>query len=417
MELKTEHITEWQRRESAATSTVAYDPPVTQDASPRMHLGVAGRAYANQGQPPAQMTPDNTTGTFTERILDAVAASIAVLDRNGVIVAVNESWRRFALEHVPQPGLPAPHAEVGSNYLKLCEDCEGPWCDGGHATCASIRAVLRGDRSDFTLEYPSPSPAGKRWFQMSARRLEACGHGVVITQTDITERREAQKQLENSQSQLRALAARLQAVREEERTRVAGAVHDDLGQMLTGLMLDLEWFGKRVARVGDAQLQREMADKITEIKVLARSMILTVREIASDMRPQALDNLGLGSAIRFEVDRFAKRSGIPCEVDVQADTSALPPETTTGLFRIFQEALTNVARHAQASRICVRLAPREGGLILVVQDDGQGIASDKMADIHSLGLLGMRERAAQLAAALVIDSRPGCGTTVTVTLP
>lgn len=360
---------------------------------------------------------NNTTGTFAEGILDAVAASIAVLDQNGVIVAVNESWQRFAREIVPQPGRPATHTEVGSDYLKLCEDGKGLWCDGGQATCAGIRAVLRGDRPDFTLEYSSPSPAGQRWFQMSARRLGGRGHGVVITQTDITERREAQKQLESSQSQLRALAARLQAVREEERTRVAGAVHDDLGQMLTGLMLDLEWFGKRVARVGDTQLQREMADKITEIKALARSMIHTVREIASDMRPQALDHLGLGSAIRFEVERFAARSGIACEVDVRADTSTLPPETATGLFRIFQEALTNVARHARAGRICVRLAPREGGLILVVQDDGRGMTREDMAAIHSLGLLGMRERAEQLAAALVIDSRPGCGTTVTVTLP
>jgi two-component system sensor histidine kinase UhpB len=260
--------------------------------------------------------------------------------------------------------------------------------------------------------------------------IRVADHGLVVARepnkrpsrivgaiTDITAHRKDQEEAIRSKEQLRALAGWLRAMREEDRTRIAREIHDELGQMLTGLMLDLAWLGKRIAKVEDTQLQFEMSNKLVDIKALTGTMIHTVREIVSDMRPQALDNLGLGPAINFEADRFQQRTGIACITDVPLDTMDLPPEVATGLFRIVQEALTNVARHAQATYVNIRLTRQEEGIVLTVRDNGRGITQDEIDDVRSLGLFGMRERAIQMSASFTVDGQPGRGTTVTVRLP
>jgi signal transduction histidine kinase len=164
-------------------------------------------------------------------------------------------------------------------------------------------------------------------------------------------------------------------------------------------------------------LQDSIVDKFGEIKQLTDQMIQTVQEIASDMRPSVLDNLGLSSAIRFESGRFQKRTGIVCEIEIMASAPLLAPARSTGVFRIFQEILTNIARHATATRVHIRLAEIGASSAAGGPDNGRGITSSQLADDASLGLLGMRERAAQIGAEIRFIGEPGQGTTVTLELP
>jgi two-component system, NarL family, sensor histidine kinase UhpB len=238
---------------------------------------------------------------------------------------------------------------------------------------------------------------------------------VVIR--DVTERKQAEDRLRQSEAQLHALTARLQAVREEERTRIAREVHDVLGQLLTGLSLDMAWLQQRLSRLPEGEVRQSMADKFLEVDQLTDSMIHTVQEIASEMRPGVLDNLGLCSAIRYEARRFARRSGIVCEVAVPELAPPLPPTQVTGVFRIYQEILTNVARHAAARHVSIDLRAAGAAIVMTVHDDGRGITQEQLADAASLGLLGMRERAGQLGGRIDFLGEPGQGTTVTVSLP
>jgi two-component system, NarL family, sensor histidine kinase UhpB len=238
---------------------------------------------------------------------------------------------------------------------------------------------------------------------------------VVIR--DVTQRKQAEEKLRQSEAQLHALTAREQAVREEERTRIAREVHDVLGQLLTGLTLDMAWLQQRLRKLPESDVRQSMADKFLEVNQLTDTMIHTVQEIASEMRPSVLDNLGLCSAIRYEAGRFQRRSGIVCDVAVPESTPTLLPIQITGVFRIYQEILTNVARHAAAKRISIDLRAEDNMIVITVRDDGRGITPEQLADTTSLGLLGMRERASQLGGRIDFLGEPGNGTTVTVTMP
>lgn len=233
---------------------------------------------------------------------------------------------------------------------------------------------------------------------------------------DITEPRRVASILYQTEARLHALAARLQAVREEERTRLAREVHDELGQALTGLSMDLAWLRARLARIDDAELRQSVTGKLGEIDALAASMVGTVQEIASELRPGVLDNLGLVAAIRFEAARFLRRTGIACTVDVPEEAMLLDDGKATGLFRVLQEILVNVFRHAAATRVGIRLAASEGVVLLEVRDNGCGITAEDIDAAGSLGLLGMRERLAAIGGRIDFSGEAGRGTTVTATV-
>lgn len=253
------------------------------------------------------------------------------------------------------------------------------------------------------------------WFSISV--FSPRREHFVVEFDVITERKQAEVALHQSKAQLHALAARLQAVREDERTRIAREVHDELGQLLTGLTMDMVWLQKRLPQVGDPDLRQAMGDKLAGVGQMTDTMIRTVQEIASDLRPSILDNLGLASALRFEAGRFQQRTGLACTVDLPAEAPKLETERSTEVFRIFQEILTNVARHARAGQVSIRLAETAAGSILEVRDDGRGITPEQEADPRSLGLLGMRERAARIGGEIDVHGEPGRGTTVTVRVP
>ncbi len=221
----------------------------------------------------------------------------------------------------------------------------------------------------------------------------------------------AEEKFRRSHDQLRALTGHLQFVREEERTRIAREVHDELGQALTGLKLDLSWLaGKRsVARV----LQRKIKTMIGQVD----ETIHAVRRIATELRPGVLDSLGLAAAIEWQAADFQERTGIRCEMKIEVPEMIWERNFSNACFRVFQEMLTNIIRHAKATHVEVRLLQDEHELTLIVRDNGRGITEKEIAQARSLGLTGMKERATQVGGTVSFTGRPDAGTTVTLCVP
>lgn len=231
-------------------------------------------------------------------------------------------------------------------------------------------------------------------------------------QRDVTDRTLAAAELEQSRAELRAFAARLQATREEERKRIAREIHDELGQALTGLKLDLAWLGsQRPKRTSGAYraIDSSITDRIDET-------MQVVRRIASELRPSVLDQLGLEAAIEWLVQEATKRTSIA--VTLQAEEfPRLPDAVRSHAFRIIQEALTNVTRHSKATQVTVSVRRVGAVLTLGVEDNGVGLAPDSLSGLGSLGLVGMRERALACGGTLMIHGKPGEGTAIIVTIP
>ena len=229
---------------------------------------------------------------------------------------------------------------------------------------------------------------------------------------EIIERRRVEEKLQSSQDKLRALAAHLQSVREEECTRIAREIHDQLGQALTGLKMDLTWIANRLPE--DKKVLHERAQSMFG---LIDETIESVREIILRLRPEVLDELGLAAAIGWQAGDFQRRSGIRCNVSLLQQAPALDRERSTAAFRIFQELLTNVARHANATRVDVCVQPDDHAFVLTVEDNGNGIDSQAVHSPKSLGLMGMRERVLPFGGAVEIAGEWGKGTRVKVTIP
>jgi PAS domain S-box-containing protein len=230
-------------------------------------------------------------------------------------------------------------------------------------------------------------------------------------QRDVTDKHRAGEQIRESRQQLRALAARLQQVREEERTSIAREIHDELGQALTGLKLDMAWMKQRLPH--DRGLLTQCASIIQRID----GTLGAVRRIATDLRPSVLDQLGLAAAIEWQGQEFGGRTGIDVVMDICPDGAPIPDDLGSSAFRILQESLTNVARHARATRVVIRLCQSPTLLTLEVSDDGVGIAPERLEGTASLGLIGMRERAGACGGELSIARRPDSGTTVLLRVP
>jgi len=228
----------------------------------------------------------------------------------------------------------------------------------------------------------------------------------------VKERERAEARLRSSHEQLRNLAARLQSVREEERTTIAREIHDELGQALTGLKMDLAWMTNRLPDEQDV-----LRDKSASMLELIDATIQAVRRISTQLRPGILDDLGLTAAIEWQAQEFQTRTGVHCEFATELEDFHLDRDRATAVFRIFQETLTNIARHAHATQVVVSLTESQGDLVLEVRDNGRGVTVREIADPQSLGLLGMRERALLFGGEVRIGGSPGTGTTVTARIP
>ena len=212
---------------------------------------------------------------------------------------------------------------------------------------------------------------------------------------------------------LRALTERIEQMREAERTRIARELHDELGQLLTGIKLD---FSATIRRLRELKTPGDVVDRLQSAIGQVDIGIAMVRRISSDLRPAALDHRDLGGAIEDEARRVAKRSELTVRVLARVEAN-VPPELATAAFRIFQEALINVVRHARATAVRVRVATRGGRLMLFLRDNGVGMPPDRLDSHDSLGILGMHERARAVGGSLAIRSRPGGGTIVCFALP
>ncbi len=232
---------------------------------------------------------------------------------------------------------------------------------------------------------------------------------------EVAERKRAEEGLRNSHEQLRALAARLQSIREEERKLIAREVHDELGQALTGLKLDLSRLSSRLS--GVATKRNEAAQRIESMSTLIDETIKTVRRIATQLRPGVLDDLGLVAAIEWQLQDFRERTGVECEFKSSVKHLNLDQNLSTALFRILQETLTNIARHANASRVKIRLKKDKDNIVLRVEDNGRGITEWEISGSKSLGLLGIKERALLFGGSVDITGRQNKGTVVAVHIP
>ncbi|MGH7517903.1 MAG: PAS domain-containing sensor histidine kinase [Gemmatimonadales bacterium] len=230
-------------------------------------------------------------------------------------------------------------------------------------------------------------------------------------QRDITARRRHDEEVRRSREELRALAARLQSVREDERTRISREVHDELGQALTGLRLDFSWLKGRLKD------KPELAERVQSAVSRIDGTIDTVRRIATELRPSVLDHLGLVAAVEWQAQEFEKRTGITVRLELSSAHPAVDDARATTVFRILQESLTNVARHAGATRVEIALALGPDTVTLQVADDGRGISEAERTALRSLGLVGIRERAIACGGECTVEGRPGQGTRVIARIP
>lgn len=240
--------------------------------------------------------------------------------------------------------------------------------------------------------------------------------GAVGAFLDITERRQAEQKIRESEASLRELAARLEQIREEERARIASAIHDELGHALTDMKLDLAWIDRRLNAQGlrrQTAIRQRLAQVIRNVDGLAQG----VRRIATELRPAVLDALGLLPAIEWQAQEFQRQTGIHCRVASDEGGIPVPFEQSTALFRALQELLTNIVKHAAATQVVIHLAVAPEQVVLEVTDNGRGFPANEPFCPTALGLLSIRERAAALGGVVQIESAPGKGAKVAVKLP
>jgi signal transduction histidine kinase len=241
--------------------------------------------------------------------------------------------------------------------------------------------------------------------------VELHNKNAVLTR-EIAERKRVEEHLRRSEENLRALASHLQSVREEEWTRISREIHDELGQTLTGLKMDLTWLANRLTPD-----QTALAEKAKTMFGLIDDSVHSVRKIASRLRPEVLDELGLAAAIEWQAREFQMRAGIRCTVSVPPESFVTDAERSTAAFRIVQELLTNVARHANATRVAISMLVNADAMVLEIQDNGKGIAEADISSAKALGILGMRERVLPFGGKIEFTGSADKGTRAIVSIP
>lgn len=241
---------------------------------------------------------------------------------------------------------------------------------------------------------------------------DASGKSYTVILRDVSERVRVEAALRRSKEELRELGAAAHAAREQEKSRIARELHDELAQSLTALQMDVAWLKQRVP-----DGQAATATRLARMEALLEQTVAATRRIAADMRPLMLDDLGLVPAVEWLAESFSERNGIPCELTVNRTELDLPSAHATAIFRIIQESLANVAKHARASRVKVAIEHSGSELTLRIRDNGSGFSPQDPRKPNSYGLLGLRERASLLGGEASITSVPGQGTQVEIRLP
>ena len=235
---------------------------------------------------------------------------------------------------------------------------------------------------------------------------------ILSIARDITERKQAEEKLKRSSKLLRELATHLQSIREEERTMISQEIHDELGQVLTALKIQVSLLANKLNKN-----QEPLKQKINSLADMIDSSVESVQKISSKLRPGILDELGLIAAIEWQTEEFQKLTNMKCSVALPKDELNLDRKKTTAIFRIFQEALTNIARHSEAQKVLVSLYNHQSNIYLEIQDNGKGITQEQIKDFKSLGIHGMKERAMVFGGEVYLEGNPGKGTIVKIEIP
>lgn len=266
-----------------------------------------------------------------------------------------------------------------------------------------IRKIWRHQKKNGELMY----------MDISSHRINYNNRKAILSLAkDITSQVLAEEQLKETYDDIRRLNAHLQTVREEERTSIAREIHDELGQQLTALKMDIAWLGRKIPNN-----EKIVSDKLTDMTNIIDATVANVRRISTNLRPGILDDLGLIAALEWQSGEFQKRTGIQCDFFTNMTDIKLGRDLTTGVFRIYQEALTNVMRHANATSLSTGLNQTKNDLTLYIQDNGVGFETNDAKNKRSLGITGMKERALMLGGQLTIQSEKGVGTLVILKIP
>jgi len=335
-----------------------------------------------------------------QALLDKSPYLIWFKDTDGRFQVVNEAFARITgraspAELVGLDDFAVWPVELATQYV--CDD----------------REVMR-TREQKLIEESILIAGEYRWFETwKSPVIDEAGALVGTTGfcRDISRRRDLEDHERRSREQLRALAAHVESIREQERVRIAREIHDELGQALTCMGMDLAFLDKHL----DPD-NKEAAARVAALGLLVKDTIRCVRRISSELRPSILDDLGLGAAIEWLANDFENRTQIRCRASVEEDLD-VDPAIATALFRICQEALTNVARHANASSVAVDLHLEEGQVHLAIADNGIGISPEALNQHGSLGLLGMHERVALQGGTMTVRGAPGDGTVLSIAVP
>jgi PAS domain S-box-containing protein len=334
-------------------------------------------------------------------LLELTQDSVFVIDMDGTILFWSRGAEAMLGYSKSQAAGKISHGLLRTEFPQPLDEIKAELMRMGHWEGDLIQTAQNGRRC----------VVASRWALQWGKRDQL--PRVLVINSDITERKRGEESLVLQKEQLRALAERLQWVREEDRKRVARDLHDQIGQILTAIKMDMTWMTRHLP-----ESEGEVLARLTESIQLINDGVKSVRTICSGLRPGVLDDLGLAAAIEWQASEFAARNGVRCEVSVPPVDLHLDGDRATAAFRIFQECLTNVIRHAQAKSVRVSLCQEEENILLVVEDDGIGFCeSDLSNSLGSLGLLGMKERAQFCGGDVQISSSPGNGTTVAVRVP
>ncbi|WP_206956495.1 PAS domain-containing protein [Trinickia acidisoli] len=372
-----------------------------------------------------------------KREIQAALLSRAIryaIERNRALTALAASEERFQLAvsgasaglwdlnpHTGELYL-SPHFReiVGHDEDELSNDMHAHFQiihpDDVERVTLALRAHTQ-DRHPYDIEYRVRTRAGDyRWIQSRAQALwDASGtaYRMVGWILDVTDRRRANEALRESREELQRLSANIQHIREEEKTRIARELHDDLGQLLTAMKIDMA----RFEQTFESRIDAASGGALRNIYGLIDQLVASVRRIAADLRPVMLDDLGPIPAIDWFIHEFSARHGIVVNAQLDINEVAFNRDSGTEVFRMVQEGLTNIARHSGASEASIEIARDEPFCIVKIRDNGRGALPDARRSRKSFGLLGMRERAARLGGELSVESAPGEGFALTVTLP
>jgi two-component system sensor histidine kinase UhpB len=359
---------------------------------------------------------DNTARREVERALRESEARYEGIAANvpGMVFELVRDARELSFAYLS----PGCEALTGLREAELTADAEAffrliPPTERVHLMATLDTSAAQLVNWNWAGRLVAPNGPGEKWVNIRARPRRL-GNDVVLWDGivfDDTAGRLAQLEIERSREDLRALSRHLQTVREEEKARIAREVHDELGSTLTALKMDLDILGEHLAQAPPiVRHKRAAMDKLVE------AAVATTRKIVTDLRPSILDDLGLSAALRWQATEFSKHTGAQVHVDAPATDHQLNRDVALALFRIFQETLTNVARHAKATEVWVNLSVDDEALVLRIRDNGAGLSEEDLRKSDSHGIRGMRERAQQLGGDVTVSGQPGSGTTVVISI-